>query len=293
MYPNQQVPNYGYGYGFVSRAMAKNTQPLTAEQIAFLQNNVEPLDVRVSQTDALIAQCTHKYRDTGYSSLVMDPNDPTKFRCAICGEEFHMKDWTQEEVEAAVGQIIDLLQCSKAFYLDSPEELVVKYYQIIPLLKKFPRIYQRSVENFAKYGEQMPQNYQSGYYGDAFQMMGNILAGGYNPMAGGMYQAGPNGMMAPAPNPMAPAAMPSMMPMYAQQPGQPVPGYPYTNPTANMYGYPPTGMPPMAGANPFGVPGAAPAPAAAPAAPAPTAGAVPAAPAAPATTATETTTFHA
>ncbi len=285
MYPYQQPQNYGYGYGFVNRAQAKNTQPLTAEQIAFLQNNVEPLDVRVSQTDALIAQCTHKYRDTGASSLIMDPNDPTKFRCAICGEEFHMKDYKQEDVESTVANMIDLLQCSKAFYLDSPEELVVKYYQIIPLLKKFPRIYQRSVENFAKYEGVQPQNLQSGYYGDAFTMMNNILASGYAPAGAGMYQAGPNGMPT-APMPTAP--QPGMYP-YPAQAGV-MPGMP------GMYPYPaqPGTMPPMGGAvNPFGIAGAAPAaPAPAPTAPAaPAPGAVP--PAAPAATETSTQTFHA
>lgn len=287
MYPYQQPQNYGYGYGFVNRAQAKNTQPLTAEQIAFLQNNVEPLDVRVSQTDALIAQCTHKYRDTGASSLIMDPNDPTKFRCAICGEEFHMQDWKQEDVESTVASMIDLLQCSKAFYLDSPEELVVKYYQIIPLLKKFPRIYQRSVENFAKYEGVQPQNLQSGYYGNGFDMMNNILAGGYSPVGAGMYQAGPNGVAPAAPMPTAP--QPGMYPGYPQQ--LMMPGY-AGYPAGYPYPAQPGAMPPMAGMNPFGIAGAAPAaPAPAPTAPAaPAPGAVP--PAAPATE-TSTQTFHA
>ena len=245
-YPNGM---YGYTYGF-ARPQAKNTQPLTPDQIAALRRNGNAFDMKVTQEDLWAAACTHKEKN-GNSTLIQ--NADGTWTCTICHETFKMCENSREEIEAAVNQLIDMLQTSKTIYLDAPEGLVSQYYQMIPLLRKFPDLWDRAMKNFAMYeGTATGVNPMAmGYSG--FNALGALMAnpyGGFMPTMGQM--------------PTVPG-YPQPMPGYPQQPAAPAapvgyPGYP------TMPGYP-TQVPDMTG-NPmaYGAPvGVNPAPPTAPA----------------------------
>lgn len=139
--------NYGYTYG-VPRPQARNTQPLTPEQIAKLRQNSNAFDMKVEQEDLWRAACTHKEKN-GQSTLIS--NEDGSFTCTICHETFHMCDTDTDGIKEAVKTLIDMLQTSKTLYLDAPEDLIRQYFQMIPLLKKFPNLWERAIQNFSQY----------------------------------------------------------------------------------------------------------------------------------------------
>lgn len=256
-----QNPMYGYGYS-APRPQARNTQPLTPEQIQKLRQDSNAFDMKVEQEDLWRAACTHKEKN-GASTLVQN-NDGT-YTCTICHETFPMCDCDENEINEAVNKIISMLQTSKTVYLDAPEELVRQYYQMIPLLKKFPTLWKRAIQNFSMYeGTMNGVNPMSpGYSG--FTAMQNLLT---NPYAGyNGYQPAPQYPQYQAPT------MPMQQPYgYAPQMTMAPQMDPMNNPMA--YGTPmqaPVAQAPVAPA-PGVMPAApAPAPAAAPAQTAPAA----------------------
>ena len=284
--PNFANP-YGTTYAVAGRPQAKNSQPLTQEEINHLKSmsGAENLDIKVSTDDLLIAKCTHREK-SGTSSLINVGGN--RWRCTICGQEFNMFDGTEEDVANAVNNMVDILQTAKTIYLDAPDNLTAQYYQQIPLLQKLPKIFKASLNNFSKYEnwQQAPEFTGNGYY-PGFTAMHNLLTGQF---------------------------MPGMAPGYGYQPQQPAYGYGYQQPMMQQpmqAGYAPQGVvtpqptagyyqqPMMQQYDPSGNPLAYGAPVApAPAAPAP--GMMPgapvaaptAAPAAPATEVQQTAVFN-
>ena len=246
MMPYNGAPQYGMGMPQMPKA--KYTQPLTPEIISKLRSSGDSMKIEVSQEDLWRAACTHK--ENGVTTLVTDGTNPDTgnpiVHCTICGESFEMVDAKKEEVEKAVALIINLLQTSKTMYLDAPENLVKQYYQMLPLLKMFPKLYERSQKNFDMYANAYgysPNPTAAGTNG--FAMMGSMLQNPY-----GAYQQ--------------PMAQPMYQPQMMQQPmAQPYMQQPMYQPQMMQQ--------PMPGVNPFMYGNPAPAPA-----PAPAAGAVPA-----------------
>lgn len=261
-----QQNGYGYGYG-AARPQARNTQPLTPDQIAKLRQDSSAFDMKVEQEDLWRAACTHKEKN-GQSTLIQ--NNDGSYTCTICHETFNMCDADRPKIEEAVKTLIDMLQTSKTVYLDAPEELIRQYYQIIPLLKKFPDLWDRAMKNFAMYEGAMNGTINPmspGYSG--FNALYNLMS---NPYAGNFGQPG---MVQPQygygypQQPMMPqmGVQPPMGYGYPQQPMMGQPMDPSQNPMA--YGAPQAPVAPAPGVMP-GVPQPAPAPAPVPApAPAP------------------------
>lgn len=254
-YNNPESTTYGFGYG-VARPQARNTQPLTPEQIQKLRTNAEAFDMKVTQEELWAAACTHKEK-TGQSAL-RDNGDGT-FTCSICHKTFKLCDLTPPEVEAAVGNIIDLLQTCKTIYLDAPDDLVVQYFQMIPLLEKLTKVWERATHNFAQYDSFNPtmNQYPIGYSG--FAAINQLMTNPYGTYGQPAPVPAGYGVVPQAAQPMMNYGMPGMAPVAPA----------YGNPVA--YGQPaPVPTPAMAPA-PGVMPGMAPvapmAPAAAPAAP--------------------------
>lgn len=237
MYQNNNTPyanNFGYAYG-VPRPQARNTQPLTPEQISKLRQDSNAFDMKVEVEDLWRAACTHKEKN-GQSTLIA--NEDGSYTCTICHETFKMCDSDRKEIEAAVNTLVDMLQTSKTVYLDAPEELIRQYFQMIPLLKKFPDLWDRAMKNFSMYeGTAFTGVNQMGPGFSGFAALQNLMT---NPYAGYGYNA------------------------YAQAaPQQPVQGYGYQpngfygQPMAPAYGAP---VDPSANPMAYGVPGTVPAP---------------------------------
>lgn len=198
-----QQPNY-YAYG-VGRPQARNTQPLTPEQIAKLRQDSNAFDMKVYEEDMWRSACTHKELN-GQSTLIA--NDDGTYTCTICHETFRMSDSTKADIEKAVDTLLDMLQTSKTVYLDAPEELIKQYYQIIPLLKKFPQLWERAIKNFAM------------YEGNSFNNMLNPVGPGYSGFAAlNNLMSNPYAYMQPQPQ----APYGGQMPYQPQAPQMQVP----------------------------------------------------------------------
>lgn len=236
-FPNQYNTTYGYA---APRPQARNTQPLTPEQIAKLRQDGKAFDMKVDVEDLWKAACTHKEKN-GNSTLIQNPDG--SYTCTICHETFNMCDCTKEEIEEAVKKLCDMLQTSKTVYLDAPDELILQYYQMLPLLKKFPDLWERAINNFSMYEGTLNGTVTQmtpGYSG--FAAMQTLLTnpyagfGGMAPQAGypayqqPMAQQAPayNGFgYAPAQQPVVPTMDPAYNPMAygaPQQPMAPAPG---------------------------------------------------------------------
>ena len=223
-YFNNQFPAQ-YGVGPMQVPKAKNTQPLTPEMISKLRSSGDSFNISVSQEDLWRAACTHK--ENGQPTLVSEGvNEKTGndiLRCTICGKTFELVDASNEEVQAAVDLICNLLQTSKTMYLDAPANLITQYYQMLPLLEMFPKLYERSQKNFAMYENAM-YNTQPGQVAagtNGFQMMGAMLSNPYAaygygyaqpaPMAGYPQQQMPVMQQAPMGYPQQPWIQPAPM----------------------------------------------------------------------------------
>ena len=248
-YYGQQNAQYGVNYGMPMYGMApmqrpqpKNTQPLNPEQINHLKSHNDVFKIEVTQDDILRSMCTHK--ENGCSTLVQEGvNEATGnpvLRCTICGETFELMDLPKEKVQESVDNIINLLQSSKTMYLDISKPLAEQYYQLIPLLKLFPELYDKSVKNFMTY-ENAYNAYQPQYSvsgGNAFAMMNGMLANPYAAVYGNMYQMQPQQGFGQPMYGQQPPMAPQMQQQAAPQPwGYPGYGYPQAQPQP-MFGNP-------------------------------------------------------
>ena len=211
---------------YPSVTQAKFSQPLTAQDMAELQNKSEKFSLSIDPIDLKRSYCTHK---KGHE-IVLRPNDDGTFTCAICGETFSLVEANEEVIKEAIKTVKDILQSIKTYYLDIPEESTMEFFPILPLLDKVPKFYQQAVNNFNKYNG-AGFNMNNDPYRQSWNLFASVVgpnAGapipGFNPMGG--YQQ-PMGYQ-PQPAPVAP---------------QMVPGYGYQQPAYNNM--------PAPGVNPF------------------------------------------
>lgn len=226
---NPYAPQYGVGINQIPKA--RYTQPLTPEQINQLRSRGGAFKIEVTEDDLLRAACTHK--ENGHPTLVVEGQNPDThndiLHCTICGETFEMVDYNRPEVEKAVKLIEDLLQTSKTLYLDIPEQLATQYYQMIPLLKMFPELYERAQKNFSMYENALgyqPNNVAAGTNG--FAMMNSMLSNPYAAAGYPMYGQQPMGYQPqPVQQPMMQQPMGYAQPQPAMGYGQPMAPNPY------------------------------------------------------------------
>ena len=241
---NNNPNNYvGYGvdpYGgqqYPSVAQAKFSQPLTAQDMAELQNKSEKFSLSIDPIDLKRSYCTHK---RGHE-IVLKPNDDGTFTCAICGETFNLVEANEESIKEAIGSVKDILQSIKTYYLDIPEESTIEFFPILALLDKVPKFYQQAVNNFNKYngaGFNMNNNpYQQTWNLFSAVVGPNAAAPipGYNPMGGGMgYPQQQMGGYVPQAGSQMPFAGGYQQPMYNNMAPGVNPFYMNGNPNANM-----------------------------------------------------------
>lgn len=189
-YPNYANPAYqnNYGYAYTApRPQALNSQPLTQDQVNILKQDGNEFNMKVDEREIWRAVCTHKDPTTGQSTLTL--NDNGTYTCAICGETFNFFEGSKEDIEKAVKVITDMMQTCKTIYLDAPNTMTEQYYQQIPLLRRFPSLWQHAINNFVKYENYSnplaPVNGNYGGFNAINQLLNNPYGYGYNQPAYG------------------------------------------------------------------------------------------------------------
>lgn len=233
-------PFVAQGYAQVTQK-PKNTNPLTKEQAAELRQTGGGLSLVPTREESLRAICTHRDLNTGESRLVS--NDDGSVTCTICGSTFSTLEVTQDQVKEATNVVLDILQNTKALYLDIPEDVCAQYFKIIPLVEKIPQLYKVASDNFKQYEGINPlSNEGSNNLFARYNMMTGPVMPQYNyqPM---QYQ------------PMYGQQL--VQPQFAQQ--QPMMNYAPQQPYYNQQMMQMTAEAPIQGTNPFyGQPQAAP-----------------------------------
>lgn len=127
----------------------KYTQTLTKEQIAALRQNTDKFSLGLTQEEIWRGICFHR-DDSGNPTLRENPDGT--LTCSICGYTFDpTQDMTEEEIQASVNGIVDIMQTIKLLYLDMPVQAAQEYFQIIPLLEKAPKLFKLASDNFSRH----------------------------------------------------------------------------------------------------------------------------------------------
>ena len=227
--PNAQFygnPGNGFMYnpqmynGYTRMPTQQNA--LTNEEIQKIQTKkpTSVLNLEVDEIDVLRAICTHK--ENGIDRVTMLNDGSGKMYCPICGAVWDPKNWTKEEIAAIAGELVEAMQSAK-WIGDYPIEVVRNYFAIIPMIMKFPDIFDYASKNFEKFYTQRgfmnapDANIHAQYNGlfSANNMMGGVPQYG---MPMGYYNQAPNMQMAsPVVNPMQQPMNPNFNPQFANQ----------------------------------------------------------------------------
>lgn len=209
--------NNGFPFqnGFNGGAMYTNqppkkplmTNPLTEQEVNQLKQKEAGFTLRVDPVELLKAKCTHRDPKTGQFTVVANPDNTVT--CTTCGETFDPEALDQATVQKISDLMINALQTTKFMYLDQPDASITQYYQMIPFIKKLPKLYELAMHNFNQY-HQASNNVQQANNGfSGFGMLNSMMGPG--PAYGGY------GFGQPMPNPYM---------------NQPMMGYPQPQQTA-------------------------------------------------------------
>ncbi len=257
--PGQPMPGY-YGsvpYMYQQAPAPQNMNALSNDEIKILRNArpASKINLNIDQEEYLRSMCTHKDNNT-HSDVVVQVNDGSnRVWCPICQEAWNPDKMTKEEITDLVEAFISQIQNMK-WVGDMPIDVVREYCAIIPLVRKFPDLYEYAVNNFNKYSG--ANQYYNAAEASIYSQYNALMGGGFN-----MSYAQPQGYYGqPMPfmnPPMGQPANPNVNPMQATMPmpqpqapqgyyGQPMPQVPQ-----GYYGAP-MGQPQMAPQGYYGQP---------------------------------------
>lgn len=152
---NGMMPNFYMGNGMVPNPnvyqQPKTLNWLPNEDYALLQKGLSQFSLSVTKEELAKGQCNHYDKNAGNTTLIPDPDGSGGCTCTICGTHFYSKDFTKEEIEAAVANILDILNTIKIMYLSIDPSAALEYFQIIPFIEKIPALYNIAVQDFKKY----------------------------------------------------------------------------------------------------------------------------------------------
>lgn len=156
----QQQPTYydpmyfGYQpYTYNNVPAPQNVNALTDEEIKTLRSArpTSKIDLNIDRNDVLRAMCTHK--DHGKDMVVPVNDESGDVWCPICGARWNPNAMTKEEIVDLVETLIGQMENAK-WTGDLPVELTRELFTLIPLLRKFPDVYEYALNTFNKYYSQ-------------------------------------------------------------------------------------------------------------------------------------------
>lgn len=213
---NYNMPTGGMYSGMIyqdNNPKLTMTQGLTKEQLDSLRKNTA-FSLEINEEDLWRSFCTHRSEN----KFAVMADEEGNLVCSLCGTKFKPYEGETEEARSLVNKVVDLMETTKMQALNLPPNTIKEFFQIEPLIKKLPDLYEKSKNDYKRalvYNE----NYVYGQENNAFAMYQNMVS----PLAG-------NGYMDPA---MMQAPMYNTQPMY----GQPMMQQPMYN-TQPMYGQP-------------------------------------------------------
>lgn len=221
-------PQMGYGWSANPTQQVRQMNVLTAEEIQQLVRTENKFSLALTQTDKNKAACNHRRADGTGDSLVENADGTVS--CSICGYTFkplepHSAD--PEFLNAAVADIVDILQTIKMIWIDGDAKVIREYFQIIPLLEKIPKLFEIAVQNYTNHEQ---------YNGWRVNTSNMNTVQMFNMLSGLMSGAAPQGFAYQQPQPM------NVPNGYQPQMGQPVMNQPMGNPFG-FYGQPQMNVP--------------------------------------------------
>ena len=224
------------GYFSYGAPTPQNKPSLTAEEMKLIASqNPSRIDIAISETDKYRAICNHK--DQNKIDRVVQLNDGSgDVFCPICNCRWSSENLSKEEVKELCDKLISAMQNAK-WVGDYGVQLTREYFAMIPLLEKFPDLYEYAMKQFNKYCS--TNGYTSAndaaIYSQYNNLMGFSSGYGYNPQPQVYYTNPGQGYYgAPAQQYGGYQGMPMNPydPYAAQAPIQPTPGV--GTPISNM-----------------------------------------------------------
>ena len=224
------------GYFSYGAPTPQNNPSLTAEEMKLIASqNPSRIDIAISETDKYRAICNHK--DQNKIDRVVQLNDGSgDVFCPICNCRWSSENLSKEEVKELCDKLISAMQNAK-WVGDYGVQLTREYFAMIPLLEKFPDLYEYAMKQFNKYCS--TNGYTSAndaaIYSQYNNLMGFSSGYGYNPQPQVYYTNPGQGYYgAPAQQYGGYQGMPMNPydPYAAQAPIQPTPGV--GTPISNM-----------------------------------------------------------
>ena len=216
------------------------TSGLDQEQLEeLLKNKKASFSFEITKSEQIRNLCSHRDK-SDFRAKEINPTTG-EHHCSICGTNWHLKDFTKQEVEEVSEKMVDILESCKFLNVDLPPQVFQEVMPVIGLLKKVPDFYELSVGVFDSYfGNNANQVNQHGQ--NAFHMFNNIMGGAYNQPQQGFYQPHQQGGMPPqmqqGGNPFGQYGIPQQQYGQPQQQyGQPQQQY-YTGQPQQQYGQP-------------------------------------------------------
>ena len=182
--PNPAFGGYGYPNGFGynrPQPLPNPTNPLTKEDIALLKQKSPAFSLAVDRIEALQAICTH--RDQTGDKLISHPDGTLE--CTLCGTRFRPAQATApvETIEGVFNEVVDILETMKTMYIDIPEDVARGIFQMIPYLKKCPKLWSIANDHYSRYAGNstlMNRDYNTG---NVFNMFSAMMNPAMNPGA--------------------------------------------------------------------------------------------------------------
>ena len=248
---NFAQPTMGTGYQWNPNPaqQTKQMNVLTADEIQTLMKQENKFTLALTQTEKLKAACNHRRADGLGDSLVENADGTVS--CQICGYTFKPVDPAtsgEDYLNAAVAEIVDILQTVKMLWIDVDPQVLREYSQVLPLIEKLPQLYQIAVKNYSNH-----ENYNSWAYAgknmSTLQMFGllNGMLNGIGQPNQQQFQAAPQNAMPgynygygyqqpqqfqPGFNPFAAQGYQPQAQGFAYQPGMATPQQPVVDPAA-------------------------------------------------------------
>ena len=176
------------GYFSYGAPTPQNNPSLTAEEMKLIASqNPSRIDIAISETDKYRAICNHK--DQNKIDRVVQLNDGSgDVFCPICNCRWSSENLSKEEVKELCDKLISAMQNDK-WVGDSGVQLTREYFAMIPLLEKFPDLYEYAMKQFNKYCS--TNGYTSAndaaIYSQYNNLMGFSSGYGYNPQPQAYY----------------------------------------------------------------------------------------------------------